>query len=823
MEQHTSKEGNMTPAQGQDFDLVSAMEWRDGIATLPGSNLKFRMTEFNTLEIITDAEIENKKDNLLKAGSRAAPLKGLQDEDEPSMDGIYCCENCGQYGTIENFSHMGRFCSETCANKHKESSKGQTPMAVKLELSNNKSDPVDVNEEGGRFTKRLRKKRKLLLDWVEDDFEDEEDEEPLEDIKVKPKGAQDHQTRGRRAPKLLKQALAVPGKKKAWNWASYLEEERTQAAPIKLFKECQSFPQSRNGFKVGMRLEGIDPEHPSMFCVLSVAEVQGYRIRLHFDGYSECYDFWLNADSPDIHPYGWCEKTSRKLHLPKGYKDSASYLKSCKAQAASKTLFKSLNTPITPSGFRVGMKLEAVDKKNPSLICVSTIADMVDNRLLIHFDNWDDGYDYWCDASSPYIRPVGSCQKLGLTLTTPPEYKDSKAFVWEKYLEVAGSQAAPARAFKLRPLHGFQLNMKLEAVDKRNPMLIRAATVVDTEDHRIKIHLDGWSHDYDYWLDSDSPDIHPIGWCAKTGHPLQTPLSPADLVTPVQGGCPTPGCKGIGHIKGARYAAHYTLISCPYSEINLNKETVLPDRLSGERQSPVSGAQKLRKIGAETPGSATPEPPEESPQLKKDAENGIGNWNEPPHLMEPVATENRLTNGGGEEYSVAAPTRKPQVFVDGKIKHRKAGRPPKYLKLQIVKEEEGRLSRLQETPDSDPSLQQALHQSVFMSSVSPLPTQHRLQLRWEQHSKLLPEVAGHTARRVAKWSVEEVAIFVQSLPGCKEQALVFREEQIDGEAFLLLTQMDMVKILSIKLGPALKIYNSIVMFKTAEENESNVY
>uniref|UniRef100_A0A4W3K864 Lethal(3)malignant brain tumor-like protein 4 n=2 Tax=Callorhinchus milii TaxID=7868 RepID=A0A4W3K864_CALMI len=750
MEQHTSKEGNMTPAQGQDFDLVSAMEWRDGIATLPGSNLKFRMTEFNTLEIITDAEIENKKDNLLKAGSRAAPLKGLQDEDEPSMDGIYCCENCGQYGTIENFSHMGRFCSETCANKHKE-------RYVLLHPSFAVSVPAPYSLQRRYIT-----------------FS-----ELLEDIKVKPKGAQDHQTRGRRAPKLLKQALAVPGKKKAWNWASYLEEERTQAAPIKLFKECQSFPQSRNGFKVGMRLEGIDPEHPSMFCVLSVAEVQGYRIRLHFDGYSECYDFWLNADSPDIHPYGWCEKTSRKLHLPKGYKDSASYLKSCKAQAASKTLFKSLNTPITPSGFRVGMKLEAVDKKNPSLICVSTIADMVDNRLLIHFDNWDDGYDYWCDASSPYIRPVGSCQKLGLTLTTPPEYKDSKAFVWEKYLEVAGSQAAPARAFKLRPLHGFQLNMKLEAVDKRNPMLIRAATVVDTEDHRIKIHLDGWSHDYDYWLDSDSPDIHPIGWCAKTGHPLQTPLSPADLVTPVQGGCPTPGCKGIGHIKGARYAAHYTLISCPYSEINLNKETVLPDRLSGERQSPVSGAQKLRKIGAETPGSATPEPPEESPQLN------------------PL---NKICR--------SIPW---------------AGRPPKYLKLQIVKEEEGRLSRLQETPDSDPSLQQALHQSVFMSSVSPLPTQHRLQLRWEQHSKLLPEVAGHTARRVAKWSVEEVAIFVQSLPGCKDQALVFREEQIDGEAFLLLTQMDMVKILSIKLGPALKIYNSIVMFKNAEENESNVY
>lgn len=41
-------------------------------------------------------------------------------------------------------------------------------------------------------------------------------------------------------------------------------------------------------------------------------------MRLHFDGYSECHDFWLNADSPDIHPPGWFEETGHKLQPPKG-------------------------------------------------------------------------------------------------------------------------------------------------------------------------------------------------------------------------------------------------------------------------------------------------------------------------------------------------------------------------------------------------------------------------------------------------------------------------------------------------------------------------
>lgn len=46
-------------------------------------------------------------------------------------------------------------------------------------------------------------------------------------------------------------------------------------------------------------------------------------------------------------------------------------------------------------------------------------------------------------------------------------------------------------------------------------------------------------------------------------------------------------------------------------------------------------------------------------------------------------------------------------------------------------------------------------------------------------------------------------------------------QQIDGRAFLLLTQRDIVRIMSIKLGPALKIYNSILMFKHAKDGNGN--
>jgi hypothetical protein len=52
---------------------------------------------------------------------------------------------------------------------------------------------------------------------------------------------------------------------------------------------------------------------------LILIKIQGYRIRLHFDGYSDSHDFWLNADSENLFHCGWCEKNGQKLRPPKHY------------------------------------------------------------------------------------------------------------------------------------------------------------------------------------------------------------------------------------------------------------------------------------------------------------------------------------------------------------------------------------------------------------------------------------------------------------------------------------------------------------------------
>ena len=74
-----------------------------------------------------------------------------------------------------------------------------------------------------------------------------------------------------------------------------------------------------------------------------------------------------------------------------------------------------------PKEFKVGMKVEAVDRRFPYFVCVATIADKQEtgSKVLVHFDGWSNAYDYWCGADAIELHPMGWCETHGWELQKP--------------------------------------------------------------------------------------------------------------------------------------------------------------------------------------------------------------------------------------------------------------------------------------------------------------------------------------------------------------------------------------------------------------------
>ncbi|KAH8288424.1 hypothetical protein KR054_002627 [Drosophila jambulina] len=200
-----------------------------------------------------------------------------------------------------------------------------------------------------------------------------------------------------------------------FDWDAYLEETGSEAAPAECFKQAQNPP--NNDFKIGMKLEALDPRNVTSTCIATVVGVLGSRLRLRLDGSDSQNDFWRLVDSTEIHAIGHCEKNNGMLQPPLGFRMNASswpgYL--CKilnnAMVAPEDIFQPEPPSPEENLFKVGQKLEAVDKKNPQLICCATVDAIKDDQIHVTFDGWRGAFDYWCNYRSRDIFPAGWCAR----------------------------------------------------------------------------------------------------------------------------------------------------------------------------------------------------------------------------------------------------------------------------------------------------------------------------------------------------------------------------------------------------------------------------
>uniref|UniRef100_A0A3B4Z9M8 MBT domain-containing protein 1-like n=1 Tax=Stegastes partitus TaxID=144197 RepID=A0A3B4Z9M8_9TELE len=300
------------------------------------------------------------------------------------------------------------------------------------------------------------------------------------------------------------------------NWKTFLIKRLTGSKTLppdfsSKVQDSMQFP-----FKKQMRVEVVDKTHLCRTRVALVEQVIGGRLRLV---YEECDDgtddFWCHMYSPLIHSIGWSRSIGHRFKRSGG-----------KCSRDVKEVDQS------GSWFEDGMKLEAIDPLNLSAICVATVRKVLaDGYLMIGIDGSEaaDGSDWFCyHSTSPSIFPAGFCEINNIELTPPRGYTNLP-FRWFEYLRETKSVAAPVNLFnKDVPNHGFRPGMKLEAVDLMEPRLVCVATVTRIVHRLLRIHFDGWEDEYDQWVDCESPDLYPVGWCQLTGYQLQPPASAAN-------------------------------------------------------------------------------------------------------------------------------------------------------------------------------------------------------------------------------------------------------------------------------------------------------
>lgn len=416
------------------------------------------------------------------------------------------------------------------------------------------------------------------------------------------------------------------------------------------------------------------------------------------------------------------------------------------------------------------MHLEAEDLNDTGKLCVATVADVLDDRIRIHFDGWDDCYDIIVDIHSPYIHPCG-WHAGRQQLVVPPECENI-SFHWPDYIRKRNyGVAAGAELFSPREPINFRPNMKLEVVDPRNPSIIRPATVVAHKGHRVKLHLDCWPNDYCFWLEDDSPDLHPIGWCDATDHNLEPP--PGHLITTSKiPPCPINGCRGIGNAKDPLMHNHTNRNCCPYAPENWRIIVDKPIRLNNDMIVRCK--------------------PKITPKWK----------------VSPLTNNNRCNE---QQFTVQSNMNR---VID--TKEICSSTITTVLKQEKDnKDEDKNQTVLNKKPFIDMNSYSNLSDKLHINKEFLIDYGPRLQQNYTLWHKNFTIDGERIQRNPMEWTAKETSKFIKDMLKDDDRiASALIEEDIDGRALLLLQQDDITDRLGFKLGKAVKLHTIILQLRT---------
>ncbi|XP_045713994.1 scm-like with four MBT domains protein 2 isoform X1 [Phyllostomus hastatus] len=330
-------------------------------------------------------------------------------------------------------------------------------------------------------------------------------------------------------------------KEKYTDWTEFLIRDLTgsRTAPANLLEGPLRGKGPIDLITVDSLIELQDSQNPFQYWIVSVIENVGGRLRLRYVGLedTESYDQWLFYLDYRLRPVGWCQENKYRMDPP-----SEIYPLKMTSEwkyALEKSLIDAAKFPLPMEVFKdhadlrshfftVGMKLETVNMSEPFHICPASVTKVFNNHFFqVTIDDLrpePSKLSMLCHADSLGILPVQWCLKNGVNLT-PPKGCSGQDFDWADYHKQHGTEEAPPFCFKNTSFsRGFTKNMKLEAVNPRNPRELCVASVVRVKGRLMWLHLEGLQTPApEFIVDVESMDIFPVGWCEANAYPLTTP------------------------------------------------------------------------------------------------------------------------------------------------------------------------------------------------------------------------------------------------------------------------------------------------------------
>ncbi|NXO81747.1 SMBT1 protein, partial [Sitta europaea] len=226
----------------------------------------------------------------------------------------------------------------------------------------------------------------------------------------------------------LQPPLAIRSLRSEADWQEILkkvkEEEEESSVPTNLFKDKPVI--GVHSFSEGMKLEAVDPMAPFVISPATVLKVYNDKyFMIEMDDLrgerASSQRYVCHVNSAGIFPVQWSLKNGLHLSPPPGYPgqdfDWADYLKQCGAEAAPQSCFPSLTSD---HGFKENMKLEAVNPVDPEEVCIATVTKLKDSYLWLQLEGSKKPVpECIVSVESMNIFPVGWCETNGYQLRPP--------------------------------------------------------------------------------------------------------------------------------------------------------------------------------------------------------------------------------------------------------------------------------------------------------------------------------------------------------------------------------------------------------------------